>query len=77
MLRNNTRALLDRVQAGESMTITVDGRPVATLQPIADRRRWLGREEFARRILVNLADAALSSELNELAPDSTDDLPLS
>ena len=31
-LRNNTRALLDRVEAGESITITVDGRPVATLR---------------------------------------------
>ena len=34
-LRNNTRALLERVEAGESITITVDGRPVATLEPVS------------------------------------------
>ncbi|MEJ7695264.1 MAG: type II toxin-antitoxin system prevent-host-death family antitoxin [Candidatus Limnocylindrales bacterium] len=32
-LRNNTRAVLARVEAGESITITVDGRPVATIEP--------------------------------------------
>ena len=32
-LRNNTRELLDRVEAGETITITVEGRPVAVLQP--------------------------------------------
>ena len=35
-LRNNTRAVLDRVEAGEAVTITVDGRPVARLEPIGN-----------------------------------------
>ena len=35
-LRNRTRSLLDRVEAGESITITVDGRPVAVLSRQAD-----------------------------------------
>jgi prevent-host-death family protein len=73
-LRNSTRSLLDRVEAGESVTITVDGRPVAVLQPIGRRPAWLGREEFIRRIGSNQADAALRAELAELAPDSTEDL---
>lgn len=75
-LRNNTRALLDRVRAGESVTITVAGRPVAVLQPVSERRQWLPREEFARRVLADQADSALSRELEELAPGSTDDIPL-
>jgi prevent-host-death family protein len=33
-LRNRTRALLDRVQAGEGITITVDCRSVAVLGAI-------------------------------------------
>jgi len=74
-LRNNTRALLERVEAGESVTITVDGRPVAVLQPIGRRPRWLSRDEFAEQVLTRQADAALRAELRELAPDTTDDLP--
>ena len=73
-LRNSTRALLDRVDAGESITITVDGRPVAVLQGIARRPRSMAREEFVRRIVGRQADAGLRGELRELAPDSTDDL---
>jgi prevent-host-death family protein len=75
-LRNRTRALLDRAAAGESVTITVDGRPVAVLGPVVRRPRWLRREEFIRRILAHQADAGLAAELRQLAPDTTDDLPL-
>jgi prevent-host-death family protein len=74
-LRNNTRALLDRVESGESITITVDGRPVAVLQPAASRPRFMAREAFIGRLLSHRADAGLRSELRELAPDTTDDLP--
>lgn len=75
-LRNNTRALLDRVEAGESITITVGGRPVAVLQPIGRRPRWMARDEFARRLGGRLADAGLAEELRELLPDTTDDIPI-
>jgi prevent-host-death family protein len=74
-LRNNTRALFDRVEAGEAIVITVDGRPVAVLQPVGRRPRALSRDEFVRRILDHQADASLRHELRELAPDTTDDLP--
>jgi prevent-host-death family protein len=75
-LRNRTRALLDRVAAGEHITITVDGRPVATLVPPEPRQRWMLREAFATRILGHQADPGLTADLGELAPDTTDDLPL-
>ncbi len=73
-LRNNTRALLDRVDAGESITITVDGRAVAVLQPVTRRPRWLSRDEFVRDVLARRADPALAGVLREMAPDTTDDL---
>jgi prevent-host-death family protein len=75
-LRNNTRALLERVEAGESITITVDGRPVATLEPASRRSRFMARDRFKRDILTRRADPALRTELRDLAPDTTDDLPL-
>ncbi len=74
-LRNNTRALLERVASGEVVTITVDGRPVAVLHPVGRRPRWLARDEFVRRVAPHQADADLARELAELAPDTTDDLP--
>lgn len=76
-LRNQTRALLDRVANGEHITITVEGRPVAELTPIAHRPRWMRRDEFARQILARQADPALAAELASLADETTDDLPLS
>lgn len=75
-LRNNTRSLLDRVAAGEEVTITVDGRAVAILQPVGGRPRWMARDEFARRIQSTQADPSLAAELGELASDTIDDLPL-
>lgn len=75
-LRNNTRALLDRVEAGESVTITVAGRPVAVLEPVGRRPRWVSRDEFVRRFRSRQADAALAGELRQMLPDTTDDLPL-
>jgi prevent-host-death family protein len=73
-LRNQTRALLDRVAAGETIHITVDGRPVAALEPLPGRPRWMSRDEFVRRVVVHQADAGLAVDLRDLAPDTTDDL---
>lgn len=73
-LRNNTRSLLERVEAGESVTITVDGRPVAVLNPVGRRPRWLGRDEFIRRFCSHQADPKLRADLAALAPDTTHDL---
>jgi len=42
-LRNTTRALLERVEEGEQVVITVDGRAVASLQPVGSRPRWMSR----------------------------------
>jgi len=75
-LRNGTRALLDRVAAGEHITITVDGRAVAKLVPPEPRPRWMMRDVFVARVLGHRADAGLAADLAELAPGSTADLPL-
>jgi prevent-host-death family protein len=76
-LRNHTRALLDRVAAGETITITVDGRPVARLEPIQTRPRWISREEFMQLITGHQADPGLRQDLRDLLGDeTTDDMPL-
>jgi prevent-host-death family protein len=75
-LRNDTRGLLRRVEAGEHVTITVDGRPVAVLVPLSTQQRWMSKDEFVRRFTTKQADAALAAELHQLSPDMTDDLPV-
>lgn len=47
-LRNNGGRVLQRVAGGESLTVTMDGQPIAELRPVAGRgltavtllRRW-------------------------------------
>ena len=73
-LRNDTRGVLERVEAGESITIMVNGRPIATLEPIRNRRRWIRRDQFVRTL--EQADPGLAAELRALAPETTDDIPL-
>lgn len=75
-LRNSTRSLLDRVECGETLTITVDGRPVAILAPLGRRRRWVPRSAFASMVLANQADAGLATRLDELAGEMTDEISL-
>jgi prevent-host-death family protein len=76
-LRNRTRTLLDRVEAGESITITVDGKAVAVLEPAQRRPRWMRRDEFVRRVLAHQADPELRDDLLGLGTETTDDLPMS
>lgn len=75
-LRNSTRALLDRVASGETLTITVDGRPMAVLAPIQQQPRWVARSEFATAVLTHQADSDLAAELDELAGEMTDEHPV-
>ncbi len=37
-LRNDIAAILRRAEAGETFTVTVNGRPVAELRPLEQRR---------------------------------------
>ncbi|HVX19832.1 MAG TPA: type II toxin-antitoxin system prevent-host-death family antitoxin [Acidimicrobiales bacterium] len=46
MLRNEVGAVLRRVEAGETMTVTVAGRPVAELVPTG-RRHWVSGAALA------------------------------
>jgi prevent-host-death family protein len=42
-LRNHTAEVLRRVEAGESLRVTVDRRPVAELVPLPARTTWVPR----------------------------------
>jgi prevent-host-death family protein len=74
-LRNDTAGVLRRVQAGEEVVITVNGRPVAQLTALRPpRRRWLPSAELVARLQRAQADPGLRDDLARLAGDTTDDL---
>lgn len=74
-LRNDTAGVIRRAQAGEDITITVNGRPVASLTAVRPRRRrWISKTEFLTRLHRTPADPGLRDDLAALAGDTTDDL---
>ena len=74
-LRNHTAEALKKVQAGASLTITVNGRPAALLTPVrGTQRRWISRDDLIERLKYAQADPGLRADLARLALDTTDDL---
>ncbi len=73
-LRNHTARVIDAVQAGERVTLTVRGEPVADIVPHARRARWLSGTELHSQLADRSADPALSDELDELAGQTLNEL---
>jgi prevent-host-death family protein len=69
-LRNNVAEVLRRAEAGEELTITVSGRPVATLGP-ARRRRWVPSSELAE-LWRSPPDPTLEQDLAALGGELRD-----
>jgi prevent-host-death family protein len=70
-----SKQIMDSVERGESFTVTRGGREIADLVPIARRRQFISRTEFARGSVsapsVDLAafrrdlDAAMDTRLDD------------
>ena len=75
-LANDFHGVLQRVAEGEEVVITVDGQPVAALQSLKRRPRWMNASDFVQRLALRQADPVLGAELGPLSPDTTDDLSL-
>ena len=75
-LRNDVSAVLRRVEKGERLRVTISGRPVAELVPLAARPRSMSWDGFVQGSEEWRADAALARELADLLPETTDDVPI-
>lgn len=65
-LRNRTAEVLRRVEEGERVEITVNGRPVAELGPLSEQATWVPGERLVRELRGLLAaDDPLAEELRE------------
>jgi len=71
-LRNDTAGVLRRVEAGETVVITVRGKPVADLIPHRPGEpRWMPREELVELLKTHAADPGLRDDLERLAGETT------
>jgi prevent-host-death family protein len=73
-LRNRTSRVIDAVKAGERVTLTVRGEPVADIVPHARRERWLSGPELRGQLAARAADPALARDLEALVGQTLDEL---
>ena len=65
-LRNRSADVLARVTQGESLTVTRDGEPVATIGPLPRRPVGVAQLIERRKPLPLIDAAALRADLDEL-----------
>jgi prevent-host-death family protein len=75
-LRNHTSREIDAVRAGEHVTLTVRGEPVADIVPHGRRSRTscLTGRDLRLQLGERAADPALGRELEELLGQTLDEL---
>ncbi len=64
-LRNHSGEILRQAEGGEQFTITVDGRPVATLGP-CQKRQWVPKAEFLRILRSLPPDPTFFEDLGDM-----------
>jgi prevent-host-death family protein len=76
-LRNHTADVLRQVSGGTTVTITVNGTPVAEISPVrSSRKQFLSRSDLVEILTERQADPGLRDALAVLAGETTDDLDL-
>jgi len=73
-LRNRTSDVVAAVQAGESVTLTSNGEPIADIVPHGRRARWLPGGWFGEQLVTRQADPGLRSDLDRLLGGTIDEL---
>ena len=73
-LRNDVSAVLREVAAGARLRVTVDGRPIADLLPIEDRRTFVSWGEVERILHDAPLDPGFKRDVMSVVPDTIDEL---
>ena len=69
-LRNDTARVVDALRAGERVTLTVRGEPIADIVPHGGRTRWLSGSTLHDQLVHRSADPELRADLDELAGET-------
>jgi antitoxin (DNA-binding transcriptional repressor) of toxin-antitoxin stability system len=73
-LRNSTAAVISELESGETLTLTVNRRPVADIRPHAEERDpWVPAGELRRILREAPADPGLLSDLADVRGVELDD----
>lgn len=75
-LRNDTAGVLRRVESGETVVITVRGKPVADLVPhrAEEAPRWISPAEVMEIRAIADGDPTWGADLAKLREETTEDL---
>jgi prevent-host-death family protein len=73
-LRNRTAGVIDAVKAGERVTLTVHGEPIADIVPHQQRSRWLAGAALREQLRTRAADPGLAADLDSLVGQTLDRL---
>lgn len=73
-LRNRTADVVAAVRAGETVTLTSRGEPVADIVPHRRRARWLPGGWLGDQLAERQADPRLRRDLRRLAGGTIDEL---
>lgn len=73
-LRNHTSRVIDSVRAGERVTLTVNGDPVADIVAHGRRERWLSGPWLNQQLDERAADSGLTDVLCDLVGQTIDEL---
>lgn len=73
-LRNRTADVVAAVQAGEAVTLTNRGEPVADIVPHRRRTRWLPGGWLREQLTERQADPDLTADLERIAGQTTEEL---
>jgi prevent-host-death family protein len=73
-LRNDTGEVLRRAEAGETLTVHSNRRPVAQIVPLNSRATWMPAAQFFDSVLAHPTDPGLRDDLADLQPDTLEDL---
>ena len=68
-LRNESAAVMDAVEAGETITITRNGRPVAELRPISEAKAPLDEIQDLFAALPSMSYEKLRADIDEFFGD--------
>jgi antitoxin (DNA-binding transcriptional repressor) of toxin-antitoxin stability system len=73
-LRDETARVLDAFRAGEHVTLTMRGKPIADIVPHGGRPRWIAGAALGDHLARRAADAGLRHDLDELSGQTLADL---
>lgn len=73
-LRNRTADVVAAVQAGQPVTLTSRGEPVADIVPHRRRARWLPGDWLREQLETRQADPGLRHDLDDMVGATIDEL---